>query len=163
SYSKAYGLAAASLLEAEIVTADGQIRIVNACQDPDLFWALKGGGGGTFGVVTRLTLATHDLPSNFGAQKLTIKAASDDAFKRLIAQFIDVYARNLFNEHWGEQVGATPANQLVCEMVFQGLGAPAALAAWQPLVDFAKAAPADYQITEPLSALPLPARNMWDR
>ena len=42
SYSKAYGLAAASLLEAEIVTADGEVKIANACTNPDLFWALKG-------------------------------------------------------------------------------------------------------------------------
>ena len=163
SFSKAYGLAAASLLEAEIVTADGKVRVVNAGQDPDLFWALKGGGGGTFGVVTRLTLRTHDLPANFGGQKLTIKASSDDAFKKLIASFIDVYAQNLFNPHWGEQVRATPANLLVCEMVMQGLNAQDGTAAWQPLVEFAKASPADYQITDPLTVSPLPARSMWDR
>lgn len=163
SYSKAYGLAAASLLEAEIVTADGRIRLVNAAQDPDLFWALKGGGGGTFGVVTRLTLRTHDLPAFFGAQKLTVKANSDDAFRKLIAKFVDVYAENLFNAHWGEQVRATPANTLVCEMVMHGLTAQAGLAAWQPLADFAKANPADYQITDALAVTPLPARNMWDR
>jgi len=40
SFSKHYGTAAASLLEAEVVTADGQIRIANACTNPDLFWAL---------------------------------------------------------------------------------------------------------------------------
>ena len=57
SFSKAYGLAAASLLEAEVVTADGEVRIANACSDPDLFWALKGGGGGSLGVVTRADLA----------------------------------------------------------------------------------------------------------
>ena len=56
SFSKAYGMAAASLLEAEIVTADGAVRIANACTNPDLFWGLKGGGGGSLGVVTRLTL-----------------------------------------------------------------------------------------------------------
>src|ERR1700737_4015613 len=62
SYSKRYGTAAASLLEAEIVTADGEVRIANACTNADLFWALKGGGGGSFGVVTRVTLRTHALP-----------------------------------------------------------------------------------------------------
>lgn len=66
SFSKRFGNAAAGLLEAEIVTADGRVRVVNECQDPDLFWALKGGGGGTFGVVTRVTLRTHDLPRFFG-------------------------------------------------------------------------------------------------
>jgi hypothetical protein len=67
SFSKRYGLAAAGLLEAEVVTADGVVRIANACTNSDLFWALKGGGGGTFGVVTRLTLRTRELPLFFGA------------------------------------------------------------------------------------------------
>ena len=62
SFSKAYGLAAASLLEAEVVTANGAVRIANACTNPDLFWGIKGGGGGSLGVVTRLTLQTHSLP-----------------------------------------------------------------------------------------------------
>ena len=39
SFSKHYGTAAGSLLEAEVVTADGQIRIANACTNADLFWA----------------------------------------------------------------------------------------------------------------------------
>ena len=46
TYSKAYGTAAAGLIEAEVVTADGIVRKANACVNPDLFWALKGGGGG---------------------------------------------------------------------------------------------------------------------
>jgi FAD/FMN-containing dehydrogenase len=44
SFSKNYGIAAASLLEAEIVTADGAVRTANACTNPDLFWAIKAGG-----------------------------------------------------------------------------------------------------------------------
>lgn len=42
NFSKHFGMASASLLEADIVTADGEIRTVNAFQGPDLFWALKG-------------------------------------------------------------------------------------------------------------------------
>jgi hypothetical protein len=49
SFSKNYGLAAAALLEAEVVTADGALRIANACTNPDLFWGLKGGGGAAWG------------------------------------------------------------------------------------------------------------------
>ena len=81
SFSKGFGMAAASLLQAEIVTADGAMRIANACTNPDLFWALKGGGGGSWGVVTKLTLKTHDLPEHFGSAEGKIKASSDDAFR----------------------------------------------------------------------------------
>ncbi len=48
-----HGLTIDNLLAAEIVTADGQLRRVDAETEPDLFWALRGGGG-NFGVVTRL-------------------------------------------------------------------------------------------------------------
>ena len=79
SFSKAYGLAAGSLLQAEVVTADGVVRIANACTNPDLFWGLKGGGGGSLGVVTRLDAARsqaagrfrcgqHDDPGHIGAR-----------------------------------------------------------------------------------------------
>jgi FAD binding domain len=62
SFSKHYGLAAAGLLEAEVVTADGKVRVANTCMNPDLFWALKGGGGGSFGAVSRVTLRVRELP-----------------------------------------------------------------------------------------------------
>ncbi|MGZ5926674.1 MAG: FAD-binding oxidoreductase, partial [Rhizomicrobium sp.] len=52
SFSKRYGTAASSLLQAEVVTADGGLRIVNAGRDGDLFWGLKGGGGGSLAAVT---------------------------------------------------------------------------------------------------------------
>src|SRR5215471_7793354 len=91
SFSKRFGTAAGSLLEAEIVTADGAVRVANACVNPDLFWAIKGGGGGSWGVVTLLTLRTYDLPTYFGAALGTIKAQSDDAFRRLIGRFMGLY------------------------------------------------------------------------
>ncbi len=162
SYSKTYGMAAASLLEAEIVTADGKVRVVNRHQEPDLFWALKGGGGGTFGVLTRLTLATHELPTSFGAVRLTLHAQSDEAYRRLLARFVDFYAANLFNPHWGEQVTARPDNQLEVSMVFQGLTQDEARAAWRPLIDFANVNPADYEGQTGFLALALPARHFWD-
>jgi FAD/FMN-containing dehydrogenase len=146
SFSKAYGLAAASLLEAEIVTADGEIRTVNAAREPDLFWALKGGGGGTFGVVTRLTLGTHDLPETFGAARFAVRAASDTGFQELLRRFLDCYAANLFNPHWGEQARATPDNRLVVEMVFQGLDQETARSAWQGFARFVEAHAAEYTI-----------------
>lgn len=49
------GLAVDRVLEFKIVTPDGVLRTVNQCQNQDLFFALRGGGGGTFGVVLEST------------------------------------------------------------------------------------------------------------
>src|SRR5271167_2601166 len=94
-YSKQFGTAGANLIEAEIVTADGVVRTANACTNPDLLWALKGGGGGTFGVVTRLTLRSHDVPARIGAVSATIRATSDAAFRRLIGGLMTLCADHL--------------------------------------------------------------------
>ncbi|TVY92958.1 putative FAD-linked oxidoreductase [Lachnellula willkommii] len=56
--SHMYGLGADQVYEVEMVTPMGDIVIANECQNTDLFWAVRGGGGGTFGVLTRLTVRT---------------------------------------------------------------------------------------------------------
>ncbi|KAL1857573.1 hypothetical protein VTK73DRAFT_8036 [Phialemonium thermophilum] len=57
------GMAADNVLEFEVVTADGALITANQYQYPDLFWALRGGGGGTFGAVISATLRTFaDVP-----------------------------------------------------------------------------------------------------
>lgn len=89
-------MAGASLPEAEIVTADGAVRIANARTNPKLFWALKGGGNGGFGVVTRLTVRTSELPQFNGGAFGTIKAQSDTAFRRPIELYTEFYATRLF-------------------------------------------------------------------
>lgn len=160
SFSKRYGTAAASLLEAEIVTADGQVRIANAHTNPELFWALKGGGGGTFGVVTRLTLRTHELPEYFGGVFGDITADSDAAFKALVARFIAFYRERLFNEHWGEQVSLREGRTLHLAMVFQGLDGAQAKAVWAPFLDWVRAND-DYSFKEP-TIMAVPARRFWD-
>jgi FAD/FMN-containing dehydrogenase len=60
-----HGLTIDNLLAAEIVTADGQVRIVDADDEPDLFWAIRGGGS-NFGVVTRFKLRLHELDGVVG-------------------------------------------------------------------------------------------------
>lgn len=161
SFSKHYGLAAGSLLEAEIVTADGKIRVANASTNPDLFWALKGGGGGSFGVVSRVTVRLHELPQFFGVTNFTIKAASDDAYRGLIREFVSFYREHLFNDHWGEQVGLNPDNSLEIKMVFQGLDADQAKKVWQPFLAWVARSPKLYSVGRVVVGS-LPAQRMWD-
>jgi FAD/FMN-containing dehydrogenase len=55
------GLALDNMLGAQLVLPDGDLAVVDACREPDLFWALRGGGG-NFGVVTSLRVALHRIP-----------------------------------------------------------------------------------------------------
>ena len=57
---RAYGLACDQLRSVEIVTADGQLRRASKAENPDLFWAIRGGGG-NFGVVTTFDFTAHPL------------------------------------------------------------------------------------------------------
>src|SRR6202035_4823290 len=162
SYSKHYGLAAAGLLEAEVVTADGRIRVANACTNPDLFWALKGGGGSSFGVVSKVTVRVHDIPEFFGVANFTIKAASDDAYRRLIREFVSFYREHLFNDHWGEQAHMKPDNSLVISMSSYGLDTGEAKKVWQPFLDWVAHSPQTYSIKGHLVIGSIPARHWWD-
>ena len=162
SFSKNFGTAAAGLLEAEIVTADGAVRVANACTNPDLFWGLKGGGGGSLGVITRLTLKTHELPSFFGAVSATVHAFSEAAFRRLISHFVDFYADNLLNPHWGEIVTLRPGNRLDIRMAFQGLDEHQANTLWQPFFHWVNGSAQDLTYWLTPRVIAAPARNLWD-
>ena len=160
SFSKNYGMAAGSLLEAEVVTADGKILIANECNHPDLLWALKGGGGGSFGVVTKLTLKTHPLPEYFGVAFGTIKAKTDTAFLQLISRTLTFYRDKLFNPHWGEQIRFHANNTMEITMLFHGINQKEAGETWKPFRD--SLSTDDYEWTSPLMNVALPAQRLWD-
>jgi FAD/FMN-containing dehydrogenase len=61
---RAFGLTADHLIGVKIATAEGRLRAVDAGSDPDLLWALRGGGGGNFGVVTEFTFRLRPLPAS---------------------------------------------------------------------------------------------------
>ena len=77
-----FGLAADNVLQFEVVTADGVLHTVNQCREPDLFFALRGGGSGTFGVTTAVTY------------KLNLQPAAWTSF---LLNFVPSPAGSLFN------------------------------------------------------------------
>ena len=60
--SRKFGMTSDNLLASEMVTADGELRGVDERSDPDLLWALRGGGGGSFGVNTSFRFQVYEVP-----------------------------------------------------------------------------------------------------
>ena len=159
SWSKKFGTSASNLLQAEVITADGQKLVANRCQNDDLFWALTGGGGGTFGVVTKVVLQTHSLPNYFGSVNGTIQATNQTAFRQLVVRFLEFFHQTLNNEHWGEQFTIRPDLALRVDLVSQGLSAAQAETIWKPLKDFVDAS---NQLSWNLVFNETPGDKNWD-
>ncbi len=83
-----YGLAADNLQAVELVTASGEVLQVDAATHPDLFWALRGGGG-NFGIATTLTYRLHPVPTVTGG----LIAHQIDAAPELLRFYRDAVAR----------------------------------------------------------------------
>ncbi|KDQ07936.1 hypothetical protein BOTBODRAFT_192090 [Botryobasidium botryosum FD-172 SS1] len=74
--SPQYGLGVDNIIQFSAVTADGETKIINECQNSDLFWAMRGGGGG-FAVTTSVTYKIHPPLSNLTLALLSINVTSD--------------------------------------------------------------------------------------
>ncbi|MCD6054617.1 MAG: linked oxidase domain protein [Rubrobacteraceae bacterium] len=78
-----HGLAIDDLISAEIVTADGELLRVDAETHPDLFWAIRGGGG-NFGVATRFQYRLHEVDTIVGG--MMILPATPDVISSFVAE-----------------------------------------------------------------------------
>lgn len=86
--SSKFGMAADQALEWEVVTATGKHLIASPSQNSDLFWALSGGGGGTYGVVVSLTVKVHpDLMTSAANLTFTTVGISQDSFWSVVETF----------------------------------------------------------------------------
>jgi FAD/FMN-containing dehydrogenase len=160
SFSKRFGTGAAGVLQVQVVTANGKVVIANQCKNKNLFWAIRGGGGGTFGVVTKMTLRTHPLPKYFGLLRGTITANGGHSFKMLITRFLTLYAEKLNNKHWGEQFTINKNNTITFFLMTQNLSPQQVTAIWQPLKAWIKKSNGRYSIKT--NYISIPPTKMWD-
>lgn len=93
--SASHGLGVDRVLEFKVVTPDGEFRTANAHQNQDLFWALRGGGGNTFGVVLE---STHYVDDNFPVVSIDIGFTSTSVESTL--GFIQILVENAVG--WGD-------------------------------------------------------------
>ncbi|CAF3195138.1 unnamed protein product [Rotaria sp. Silwood2] len=83
------GMAVDQVLEYDVVTADGQRQTVNACQNGDLFWALSGGGGGTYAIVLSAVVQTFPSPSIVAAT-FSVNTSNGTRYEKLIESFVEI-------------------------------------------------------------------------
>jgi len=92
--SRMFGLTIDSLVGAEIVTADGRRRMIGPRQEPDLFWAIRGGGG-NFGVVTRFEFALHAVGPAVTAGLIVFPQSQGRTVLRRYRDFVDTLPDDL--------------------------------------------------------------------
>jgi hypothetical protein len=88
--SSLYGMAADHVLGFEIVTPTGEFMTANSSSNQDLFWALRGGGGGTFGIVTSVTIKAYpDIPVTTATWTLSSSGVGKDKFWAAVRAYFD--------------------------------------------------------------------------
>ncbi|KAF4962937.1 hypothetical protein FSARC_9010 [Fusarium sarcochroum] len=85
--SPRYGLAVDQVLQMTMVTPGGKILTINEDNHPDLFWAMRGGGGSTLGVLTSITLKVYKTPK-ITASTITIGTAAEAPFKYELLAYV---------------------------------------------------------------------------
>ncbi|KAI4594301.1 hypothetical protein KJ359_008576 [Pestalotiopsis sp. 9143b] len=87
-----FGLAADNALEFEVVDGSGDVLIANREENSDLFWALSGGGGGTYGIVSRITVRAHQtFPVSTYAMAFPITSVSTDVLKGAMSSIQSIF------------------------------------------------------------------------
>lgn len=85
--STVHGLGADQVLEWEVVTTDGKTVVATPQANSDLYWALSGGGGGTYGVVLSMTVKAHADSKVTGAMLTLIQSGAEEAFWKGVTAF----------------------------------------------------------------------------
>jgi len=127
-----------NVLEITIVTADGDHVIANPYRNKDLFWALRGGGGGTWGVVTSVTYKTHPSTS-FSAALLSFNSTNVDSTKNLLTEIIRLTPSLVDQGYGGYSFGTT--EQMFFFVMSPNVTAEQTQATFSPLFEFAISQP----------------------
>ena len=127
-----------NVLEITIVTADGSHIIANPYLNEDLFWALRGGGGGTWGVVTSVTYKTHPF-APFSSASLMVNSTNANSTQNLLAEIIRL-TPSLVEQGYGGY-GLAFAGQVQLFVLSPNVTAEQTQATFLPLFEFAASQP----------------------
>ena len=127
-----------NVLEITIILADGQHLVANSYHNKDLFWALRGGGGGTWGVVTSVTYRTHPS-TTFSGAFIAVNSTNVDSTQKFIAEIIRLTPTLVEQGYGGYGGGATEQVQFF--VISPNVTAEQTQATFLPLFDFALSQP----------------------
>ena len=128
------GLGVDNAIEITVVTSTGEYLTVNDYQYSDLFWALRGGGGGTYGIVTSVTYRTYEsLPVAFYTFQANV--TNTTIMKELTARMLQ-FQTNLTDDGWGGYGGLTNTS-IGFFAIAPNMSAEAANASTQPWIEYA--------------------------
>ncbi|KAF8624469.1 hypothetical protein AX15_005859 [Amanita polypyramis BW_CC] len=99
AFSPKYGLGVDNTIQFTLVLASGEYVTANQYQNPDLFWALRGGGGGTFGVVISVTCQTYEI-FPFSALRFLANFSTPEIAQAVTTEFIKLHPA-LSDANWG--------------------------------------------------------------
>jgi hypothetical protein len=134
--SPTYGLGVDNVLQFSIVTPGGEELTVNAYNHPDLFWALRGGGPGTYGVLLSVTYLTHG-PTPLVAQVFAANVPTLAARTRLVEELLR-QAPSISDAGWGFYGSWDNTGSFAISGVAPGVSEKDANATWSPFIKFAR-------------------------
>lgn len=129
--SPLYGLGVDRVLEIKIVTADGVVRVANACTNQELFWALRGSGGSTYGVVLE---STHRVEPVI---PLTLALISFKGTSKNQLPFLSLLLDQ--SKKWASEGFGGPMSSSYIAVVNPRLNITATTASMAPAADYARA------------------------
>ncbi|XP_024516309.1 uncharacterized FAD-linked oxidoreductase ARB_02478 [Selaginella moellendorffii] len=139
--SPTFGLTADNVLEFSVVTADGSLVVANRCQNQDLYWAMRGGGGGTFGIAVTATHRLYPALDSLVFAQYNLSTPDKPSFQRTLARFTELHP-SLERAGWAGTFAITNTTGLTLSYLLPNRGmelANATLAA--PLEELAREDP----------------------
>ncbi|KAG0222340.1 hypothetical protein BGW41_006061 [Actinomortierella wolfii] len=136
--SPRHGLCVDNVLQYKVVTADGKLRVANAYQNQDLFWALRGGGPG-FGVVVEAVYRTHPALQNINYAVSFVYSSNRTTMAGIMREFYANYAR-WAKEGWSGYT-YTSRNYNLMMFYLPDASLETAKASVQPYLDYARSQP----------------------
>ena len=158
--SRNYGLAIDNIVSMTMVTANGdRVVVANATTNPDLFWALRGGGGGNFGIVTDITFKTIKPYDSYISMSLNFEEANSKEALETLGSINDQLPREL-----SLHVMVSPGMKLNVYSIFFG-NRDNAVASIQPLLDLSSSSrvAAFNSYSSYLSSVINPASGIYER